>query len=304
MLRTMLLLKRSQNGSGLLLGWLWACFCYAQEPAPVKIEQLIDAGKLEEAHRALAAVPESPRKALLEAMILHKQKRFRESLARLAPIEEQLKNDVRFCMLAGLNLVSLGRAPEAGPYFWRATAADPHNGRAHYYLGMWLLTHGHAAEAEMELRRAMQLEPAHLEAFTMFALALEQQGKVEDALRAYRAAARLYEQRGTLSETPYLYAGRLLQAQERYEESARELERAVQVNPQSSEAWLALSKTREKLGDAQAALQAARQAVRLAPADAPAHYYLARLCRKLGLLREAEQALQTYEQLKARSQGH
>ena len=76
------------------------------------------------------------------------------------------------------------------------------------------------------------------------------------------------------------------------------LKKAVEIDPQNSDASYDLGKDLLLEGDAEAAARALRHASELKPADPGPHYQLARALEKMGRKEEAQQEFQTFAALK------
>lgn len=246
------------------------------------VEALIDAGRLAEARSLLDARPRNARTVFLEAMILHKERRHRESLVKLASVEEALKDRPEFLKLSGLNLIALGSTLPAGPYFQRAVDLAPDDAMARYYLGLFRLRTREPVPAEAEFRRSLALDARHIDTHFMLGLALEQQGKTEAALAAYERAAVVAADRGERYAPPHLYAGRLLYGIGRFADSIVHLRDAVQADPESAEAWFQLGKSLEQTGAATEAESAYRKALAQNPGDKSVRYRLMHLYVRTG----------------------
>ena len=76
------------------------------------------------------------------------------------------------------------------------------------------------------------------------------------------------------------------------------LKKAVEIDPQNSDASYDLGKALLLEGDAEAAVPALHHASQLKPADPGPHYQLARALEKMGRKQEAQQEFQTFAALK------
>jgi cytochrome c-type biogenesis protein CcmH/NrfG len=70
-------------------------------------------------------------------------------------------------------------------------AGVPRDAEASFLLGSAYLRLAEFTRAEVELRRAIGLDPMMAEAFYYLGLSLEKQGRVKDAVKGYQAAAAL-----------------------------------------------------------------------------------------------------------------
>jgi tetratricopeptide (TPR) repeat protein len=117
--------------------------------------------------------------------------------------------------------------------------------------------------------------------------ALASQGRYEDAIAAYEhAIASAPELRGYR-----LVVGEMLFELQRYEAAALVFEEVALEDPQRAQAFEALARARQLLGDSFGAIAAADRAVSLAPQWADALYLSAQLCAEADMHEEARTRL-------------
>ncbi|HEX6898647.1 MAG TPA: sulfatase-like hydrolase/transferase [Thermoanaerobaculia bacterium] len=209
-------------------------------------------GLAQDLHRAAAAVQEG---------------RCPEALPQLTAIVKRDPHNVPALSLAGFCLRRAGRHESALNAFQQAarespTAADPAAG-----AGAALLALGRKDEAEKELRRALSLDPSHPDAaadlarllrsrgdaagalkaldavieagagapgvYLERALARSAAGRLEDALRDFREAAR----RGPADPAPLEGAARAAYQLGRHRESAQLFEQLLRLQPNRLDLW-------------------------------------------------------------------
>ena len=278
---------------------MWRGPAIAGQEGGVTVEKLIDEKRLAEARRLLEDEVrrggETARSLFLEAMILHKEGKYQESNAVL---ERSLRRDpdsANGWKLAGLNLVSLGHEELAEPYFARAVEVAPSDFMARYYLGMALVTRHRFGEGDAELKESLRLNPAHVDAWCVLGLSMEQQGKQEEALRAYRAGVEVAVKTKASAEKPSLALGRYLVKLRRFEEAGAALREAVEA--QNAEALTLLGRALAETGKEEEAVEALERAVQKDAKQKAAYLHLTRLYRKLGRLEEAQRAETAFREL-------
>jgi len=271
------------------------------EGSQVSIESLIDHNELQAARDRLQEAKgisgETPRILLLEAMILHKEKKFMESLQKLQLCVDSTPDAADVHKLIGLNLVALHREDAAETYFQRAAKLNPNDFMARYYLGLYHLTRKRAAQAEQDFIEVVRLNPLYLDGLNMLAVTQEQRGKHEEAMQNYRKAIELCEKLPVKTESPYLYLGRLLILLDRYEESVLLLQKAVEINPASQGAWLALGQSLSHLEKDAQAIEALQRAARLDPSDKGPHFQMMRIYQRQKRMEEARHEMEIFRKL-------
>ncbi len=273
----------------------------AQTPAPVTIERLIDTGRLGEAREQLAPLrvpsPESPRVLLLDAMILYRENKPAEALAQLQRLLRALPQHANGHKLAALCLVALRRADEAGPHIAEAVRLAPDDFMARYYLGLHQIDRRQPERAAATFAEAITRNPDYPDSHTMFGFAMEQLGRDDEALPAYRRGVELNERLRLRRASPGLYLGRFLQTRHRDEEALPVLEAAVAVSGQSAESWLLLGKARAALGRHEDALAALTRALELSPRDKRVRYALMQTYQRMGRAEDARRERAAYDRM-------
>jgi tetratricopeptide (TPR) repeat protein len=265
------------------------------------IEDLINQDRLAEARDLLQALrsEQAPnaRTLLLEAMLLHKEGKYVDSLRQTQAALEADPRNSDCHKIFGLNLVRLGREDLASDYFEAAASLNPQDYMAWYYLGLQQLQAKRPQESLTSLLKVVDLRPDYVDGYYVLGLAYEQLSGYEKALEAYRRAIAIQERRNSQTDTPHLYMGRLLIALARYGESIVELEKAVHLKPDGHEAWTELGRAMIEAGRVEDALAPLQQGVQLKSDNGPAHYQLMRAYKQLGREREARQAMEMFRRL-------
>ena len=88
------------------------------------------------------------------------------------------------------SLKALGRLVEAERYYRRAIEVEPGFGLAHHNFADLLVKLDRPAEATARCRAALQLEPGLAQTYISLGMALEHQGRYEEAIAAHRESAR------------------------------------------------------------------------------------------------------------------
>jgi len=88
-----------------------------------------------------------------------------------------------------------------------------------------------------------------------------------------------------------------LYGQDHLEEAIAEFNKALEIDSNDGEIFLAISMAYQRLQDLDKALDAAYKSVKLSPNDPLAYTNLSRVCQKKGLFPEAEEALAMSRQI-------
>lgn len=120
---------------------------------------------------------------------------------------------------------------------------------AHFDAGVRLLDEGDFAGAERELRRALQLRPAHAETQYKLANACKEQGKLAQAEQHYRAALALAPRHAEAHNN----LGAALQLMQRMPEAEASYRSAIAAKPGLSQPYLNLGRLLQQAGEAGAA---------------------------------------------------
>ncbi len=274
---------------------------------PERIKKLIDAGELREARERLEAEVksrgETPFTLYLEAQLFFKERRFTESIAKLERVlaatdDPSLKTlDAEAHKLMGLNLALLNRLDLAEPFLKDAAAMRPGDHLTRYHLGMLYYTTSRFAAAETELRETVKLNPEFIKAHDALGLTLEELGKDEAALEAYRRAIALVERQRLKDPSPYLNLGKFLVTKNRFSESLPPLEKAVTLDDKPVEAAYQFGKALSKLGRDAEAVKALTFAARNDPDYAEPRYLLGRIYLGLGRQEEAAREMRIFQEL-------
>ncbi|MFN3325314.1 MAG: tetratricopeptide repeat protein [Bryobacteraceae bacterium] len=274
-------------------------------PGAADLERLIDSGDLARARHELktlvAQSGETARTLFLEAVILHRERRYVESLERLQSCLRKDPDRADGYKLAGLNLVALGREAFAGPYFENAAELAPADPKAQYYLGLHYLTRKSFPEAEPPLRRAVKLDPRDLDARCVLGIVLEQLGREPEAAREYEEAIRLERTARHRNAKPFLYLGRLHFGAERYQQSVEVLSIAAGIAPADVEVLVSLGQALEKAERSEEGEARYLEAARLAPDDKRPHFHLMRIYRSRRMTEKALYHMRRFRELEETS---
>lgn len=271
------------------------------------VQQSIDAGDVAEARRRFERLaPQqraSARGQLVEATILHEEGEFLKSLKLALSVIEQEPRNADAYKLFALVTAQLGKPDLAEPYFQQAVVLAPQDPQARHYLGVNLTQLSRPAEAIGELKEAMRLDPHMLDARYALGLAYEMTGAFAQAKAIYRETIAVAASRKVTDVTPHLYLGRLLAAEERWDEAEECFHKATQMNPRDGASWYQYGRALLSLGKAEEALGAIERASSLEPSDPRPHYQRMLALKQLGRMSDAREASRTFDRLRQDGQA-
>lgn len=148
--------------------------------------------------------------------------------------------------------------------FQKALQENPRHRNAHYYIALIYATQEKFAEAEREIREAIDIDPDYPEAYNFFGQLLVKQNRRPEAILAFRKAAS-----SPLYSTPdvaYYQMGLALELEGDMQGAMQALEEALKVAPPNvpqALVYLELGRVHYRLGEDSKAREALARAVSL-----------------------------------------
>ncbi len=164
-----------------------------------------------------------------------------------------------------------------------ASRLDPRNGRYVLAYGIALANRS-SPEAVAVLKHAVELAPANAEAHYNLALAQAAAGDPGAAIGEFQLAIRLD---GGHAQA-YRGLGVTLMHEDRFEEAAEQLRRALAITPADSEALNNLGLARLRLKDVNGAIESLESAIQSNPSLIKAHFNLAQAYQRAGCTADAK----------------
>ena len=165
----------------------------------------------------------------------------------------------------------MGRPKDEEAYSRRAIAARPDFIAAWLYLADALRGQGKLDDAVQAYRQALTIDPNNIDAHNNLGMILTTQGLTDDALREYRLSLSINPNQAM----PHSRIGRILAELHRLPESVEEFTQALRIDPANAHAHNDLGMALVQLGDFQKAAEQFSDAVRLDPAYVNARQNLA-----------------------------
>ncbi|AMV41796.1 tetratricopeptide repeat protein [Paraburkholderia caribensis] len=179
------------------------------------------------AEQSAAAGTTTSDERFLAAVDCYENKRFEAGLALLKPSIESYRADARITNLAAGCSLELGRASDAEAYLRRTIQIDPTHSDAYNNLGVVLRQLGRPGEAEQAHKQAIETDPEHAGAYINLARLLESLGRVDEAEAAYRRGLDLNPDHAETHNN----LGAMLQAQGRLPEAGMCYRRSLAIKP-------------------------------------------------------------------------
>lgn len=245
--------------------------------------------------------PQSSDALYMLGFVLSRENRPGESLetyTRAAALKAPTSDDFK---IVGLDYALLDDYPDAIKWLQKAVAVDPKNKDAWYYLGRAYYTRSQLNEAQAAFQRVLEIDPTNAKAENNLGLVFETKGDIADAERAYRRAIAREKDNTESTEQPYVNLGNLLAEQDRNQEAAELLEKAVSLAPNNSYCRLILGVLYRKMNKLDTARRELIRATELDPQNPVAHYQLGRLYKDAKELDRAKAEFERTAELQSRA---
>jgi len=218
---------------------------------------------------------------------------FSKAAELFRPLLESLPNDPSLFYAAGVSMAKSGDSRTAESLFQRMLAQNPDSAQVHLFLGQARAGKGEDAEALKEFARALELNPNLPEVHYSAGKIYSQQGNLEDAEKEFRAELEVNP-----NDAPAEYRlGHVLLLEDKGEDAVKVLSEAVRQRPRDVDALYELGRAFLKKGDPLSAAQRLEKAIRIKPEQSYMYYQLSLAYRAQGRLKEANAALQHYQEL-------
>lgn len=210
---------------------------------------------------------------------------WQKAAAQLPPLGNSLEKEGTRHLLdwLGACLVTAGKSAEALEYHNKSLTMQHRKDSTYALMANAYIGMGDMAQAEACYRKALEINPSHLQANAALAGLLSRQNKNSEAVEHYRRAVEIMP-----TNPQYHYAlGVMLVRMRNYAEATASLRTAVQLNPAFADAHYQLGKALLESGHTAQALAEFRNTVIMKPDHSAAHTDLGVLFATAGRLPEA-----------------
>lgn len=271
-------------------------------PSPlIEARGLILAEKLSEAEERvsdfLKAHPESADGHYLLGYVLFRQQKAALSLAEYTRGAKYRRPGAAELEVVASDYVLLKDYTDADKWFTQSLALDAANFRVLYYLGRTKYNENRFEEAVAIFGRCLEIDPKNVKAKDNLGLTYEALGRTDEAVAAYQAAIEWEAESSRRDSGPYIDLGTLLVDTDRAKDAVPLLRHALEISPNELRAHRALGKAYLRLDDLAKAQAELERCVDLDPQSAPAHFMLSQVYRKRGMNEEARRETQKYAAL-------
>lgn len=199
--------------------------------------------------------------------------------------------------------IGMGKGEWARPELTRLGGESPKSPLFPYWLSRIDYDQRNYAAAIERLRGVVKANPEYTKAWENLGLALEGDGKLEDAITSHREAVRLNRVQKMQSGWPALNLGTLLTKMDQLKEGEAMLREAIGIEPKLGEARyrLGVNLRKQKMDDV--AMVEFQRAIDLDPNAPEPLYALGQIYRERGDVKAAEDAFARFKELKKVKRG-
>jgi tetratricopeptide (TPR) repeat protein len=291
-------------------------------------QNLASKGRLDKAMAQLdqlaAQSPEPAGVERLRGMIFYQKEQFLQAVEAFTRAEAQDATDRESTEMHGVSLFRMGRSPDALPFLEKAHAAveranidpqyvlglcyadtkryddarhafaaqygfDPDSAEAYLLAGRLFLRREFVAEAAVQTRKALEINPALPLAHQLLGEVALANGDVKTAIQELEAERKVNPLNGVLYDRlgdAYVRSGQYVEAQQA-------LNRAVLLEPSATAPYILLGATFLKLNEPIQALHYLDRAVKMDPSNYITHNLLGQAYKATGQVPEANREFQT-----------
>ncbi len=247
--------------------------------------------------------PASAPSPLVSALGLFNAGKYRECFAIIFPYAQDHPQSSEAHKILGLDKYMLGDAAGALAEVKIATALNPGDADAFYYLGRLYFSSDNPRSALTALQKTIELDPSSVRAYNQLGQTYQTLSRSAEAEGAYLQAIDWEKKQPKKSEWPYYNLGLLYLDAGRKVEAATYLREALARNPRFATAQVKLAAALDGQNATDESLVLLQKAINEEPSDAEAHYRYGQLLSRLGRKQEAEKEFALFQKYRTRHPG-
>jgi tetratricopeptide (TPR) repeat protein len=228
---------------------------------------------------------------------LFAQQKIGESIQALSKsLQLDVKNAEAHKIL-GRDLMIIGRFDAAQIEFEQGIRYEPQSSEMHYNLGKLFSMLDNWSPARKEFEEALRIDPSYVEALDALGFAQEALGDNAGAVASYEKAIALNQARNGKFASAHV---NLSAYYNRSGDAVKGLEyarQALELDPKSDRAWFQKAKADESQGRLNDAVDSLNRAISFNTRASSYYYVLAGLYRRLGKVKESQEALAVFTRL-------
>jgi tetratricopeptide (TPR) repeat protein len=280
---------------------LWACVAEGTDDREVAHRLALTYRELKNYQEGLARsarIPASIDRQYLQAYLLFRGGKPRDSLRLLEDAYRRDQADWRIHHLFGLNYVVLNIKEGAEASLENAIRLKPDNAELYYHLARVYYNDNRPRESITVSGHALALVPEYPEVFDNLGLCYEALAENDKAVENYRSAIELNRKLRRQDEWPLVNYAAFLIKQGQPEASLPLVAEAVRINEWSAKAHYLSGRALSKLGRYSEAKSSLRRAIELDAAEPAAYFELGMVLQREGDRAGARQNLARFESLR------
>ena len=225
-------------------------------------------------------------------------KNFALAVETIKPIEATLNTKPELAYFYGIALVQLGRNNDALPVFDRLAAASQKNAEARQYAAQGFMFLGDYERAVKEFRTVAAVAPDMKRTQFYIGQSMIRLNRLDEAEAAFRKAIAAEPND---ESSKYHLAFTLIEKKTSADEASALLKQALSIRPDYADALYQLGKIAVERGEIEKAIEQLEAAARADKTKEYVFYQLSIAYRRASRKADADQALKTYQELKAAS---
>jgi tetratricopeptide (TPR) repeat protein len=225
------------------------------------------------------------------------QQKIGDSIKSLA---KSLELDIRNAeahKILGRDLMIIGRFDAARVEFEEGLRYKPDSAELHYNLGKLFSIQDNWEPARKEFEAALKADANYVEAIDALGFALEALGDDAGAVARYRQAIAINDGRKGTFAASHVNLSAYYNRTGDAEKALDHAKQAIALDPKSDRAWFQRARAEERQGRLEDAVAALNTAIAYNPRASSYYYVLAGVCRRLGWTDDSKKALDTFQRL-------